>query len=73
VEITKMAASFHIIIIMSVYSQFQQINSLWKHFAIALHEKIMKKNFFKMAQIFKMVALFSYHIPKFQEFWLIFF
>jgi hypothetical protein len=39
------------------FNQMQHLNAFWKRFAIVLHGKILKKYFFKTAEIFKMAAL----------------
>jgi hypothetical protein len=40
----------------SVFNQFQHVHAFWRRFRIDFYRKILKKDFYKMAEIFKMAA-----------------
>jgi hypothetical protein len=56
-EISKMATNFHMAINRLVFNQFKHVNAIWKRYVIVLHGNILKKYFFKLAEICKMAAL----------------
>jgi hypothetical protein len=47
VEITKIAADFHMAINQSIFNQFQHENAFWKRFSVVSHGKILKNCFFR--------------------------